>query len=205
MFNEFDSTADYADLFDSHLESGFQVDAFGVKTHMRRGYRGKYAITSILDRFGLPVHMIETALESVEIMPPDIVDLYDYQVESWPATPAGGEHRAAEMARRCRNVFPHPATESLTNWGLADEGSWLGAPSGMVRLHGAPKPAFVDLEKLLKGEWWMGPTTAVTDDAGRVGIEGVAGWYDVTVAGVTVSVDASRSGVHEFSLTVSGS
>ena len=100
---------------------------------MHQGYRGEDAITSILDRFGrfgLPVQMTETTLVSGEIMPAHIVDLNDYQVESWPSTPEGEERQAEEMVSHYRNVFAHPATESLTYWGLADEGAWLGAPSG---------------------------------------------------------------------------
>jgi GH35 family endo-1,4-beta-xylanase len=197
VLNDFDLSADYENLIERCLEAGIQIDAIGVQTHMHQGYRGEDAITSILDRFGrfgLPVQMTETTLLSGEIMPPHIVDLNDYQVESWPSTPDGEERQAEEMVRHYRNVFAHPATESLTYWGLADEGAWLGAPSGLVRLDGTPKPAWHALHELIKGEWWMPPTTITTDDAGRVAIDGVVGTYAVAVGDVSATVDASRPG-----------
>ena len=145
VLNDFDLSADYEDLIERCLDAGIAIDAIGVQTHMHQGYRGEDAITSILDRFGrfgLPVQMTETTLVSGEIMPAHIVDLNDYQVESWPSTPEGEERQAEEMVSHYRNVFAHPATESLTYWGLADEGAWLGAPSGLVRVDGTAKPAW---------------------------------------------------------------
>jgi GH35 family endo-1,4-beta-xylanase len=172
---------------------------------MHQGYRGDEAITAILDRFGrfgLPVQVTETTLLSGEIMPAHIVDLNDYQVDSWPSTPAGEERQAQQMVSHYRNVFAHPATESLTYWGLADEGAWLNAPSGLVRLDGAPKPAYRALHELIKGEWWMAPTTVKTDDAGRLVIDGVAGTYAVTTADATATVDATATGANEVTVTV---
>lgn len=205
VLNDFDLSADYEDLISRCLDAGIGIDAIGVQTHMHQGYRGEDAITSILDRFGrfgLPVQMTETTLLSGEIMPARIVDLNDYQVQSWPSTPEGEERQAEEMVRHYRNVFAHPATESLTYWGLADEGAWLGAPSGLVRVDGTAKPAYFALRDLIKGEWWMSPTTVVTDDAGRVTIDGVAGMYAITAAGASATVDASSSGLREATVTV---
>jgi GH35 family endo-1,4-beta-xylanase len=205
VLNDFDLSADYEDLIERCLHVGIQIDAIGVQTHMHQGYRGEDAITAILDRFGrfgLPVQMTETTLLSGEIMPPHIVDLNDYQVESWPSTPEGEERQAEEMVRHYRNVFAHPATESLTYWGLADEGAWLGAPSGLVRLDGTPKPAYHALQELIKGEWWMTPTTVVTDETGRLVIDGVAGTYLVTADGASATVDASGTGAREATVTV---
>ena len=205
VLNDFDLSADYEDLIERCLAADITIDAIGVQTHMHQGYRGEDAITSILDRFGrfgLPVQMTETTLLSGEIMPAHIVDLNDYQVESWPSTPEGEERQAEEMVSHYRNVFAHPATESLTYWGLADEGAWLGAPSGLVRLDGTPKPAWHALHELIKGEWWMKPTTVVTDDAGCVTIEGIAGMYAVSVGGARASVDASAAGSRNVTVTV---
>ncbi len=205
VLNDFDLSADYERLIEDCLAAGITIDAIGVQTHMHQGYRGQDAITAILDRFGrfgLPVQMTETTLLSGKLMPADIVDLNDYQVETWPSTPGGEERQAQEMVSHYRNVFAHPATESLTYWGLADEGAWLGAPSGLVRLDGTPKPSYFALRDLIKDEWWMKPTTVVTDDAGRVVIDGVAGTYAVTCGGASATVDASSTGPRETTVTV---
>lgn len=194
VLNDFDLSADYEHLIEECLAAGIQIDAIGVQTHMHQGYRGDDGIGAILDRFGrfgLPVQMTETTLVSGAMMPAHIVDLNDYQVESWPSTPEGEERQAEELVSHYRNVFAHPSTESLTYWGFADEGAWLGAPSGLVRLDGTPKPSYFALRDLIKGEWWMGPTTVMTDDAGCLVIDGVAGTYSVTVDGASALVDAT--------------
>ncbi len=205
VLNDFDLSADYEHLIEECLAAGIAIDAIGVQTHMHQGFRGEDQIRDILDRFGrfgLPVQMTETTLVSGHLMPPEIVDLNDYQVESWPTTPAGEERQADEVARHYRTVVDHPAVESLTYWGLADEGSWLGAPSGFVRLDGTLKPAFHALEDLIKGEWWLAPTTMTTDDAGRVTVEGWGGEYRIAAggAGATVAVRAGETGAAEATL-----
>ncbi len=95
-----------------------------ITTHLS-AFRGEDAIWDILERFGrcgLPVQMTETTLLSGDLMPPEIVDLNDYQVESWPSTPEGEGRQADEIVRHYRTVVAHPAVESLTYWGFADEG-----------------------------------------------------------------------------------
>ncbi len=150
--------------------------------------------------------MTETTLLSSQLMRPDIVDLNDYRVDSWPSTPEGEQRQARELVSHDRNVFAHPATESLTYWGLADEGAWLGAPSGLVRVDGTAKPSYFAPRDLVKGEWWMGPTTVVTDDAGYFVIDGVAGMCAVsggrTSATVDASLDASLDASREMTVTL---
>ena len=74
------------------------------------------------------------------------------------------------------------------SWGITDEGAWLGAPCGLVRADGTPKPAYDALRGLVKGAWWLPPTTVRTDDAGRVVVDAFAGDYRLTVAGAVVDV-----------------
>ena len=89
----------------------------------------------------------------------DIVDLNDYQVPTWPSTPEGEARQADEIVRHYRTLVAHPAVEAITYWGLTDDGAWLGAPAGLVRADGTPKPAYDALRGLVKGEWWLPPTT----------------------------------------------
>jgi len=186
VLNDFDLSADYENLIEECLGASIRIDAIGVQTHMHQGFRGEDAIWDILERFGrfgLPVQLTETTLLSGDLMPPEIVDLNDYQVETWPTTPEGEARQADELVRHYRTVVSHPAVESLTYWGIADEGSWLGAPSGFIRLDGTPKPAYDALRELIKGEWWLAPTEALTDADGRVAVSGFGGQYRVSARG----------------------
>jgi hypothetical protein len=68
----------------------------------------------------------------------------------------------------------------VTYWGITDRGAWLGAPAGLVRADGTPKPAYDALRGLVKGEWWLAPTRLRTDGEGRVAVRGWAGDYTVS-------------------------
>lgn len=183
VLNDFDLSADYERLIEDCLEGGIQIDAIGLQTHMHQGFRGEEQIWGIIERFarfGMPLQLTETTLLSGDLMPREIVDLNDYVVPSWPSTPEGEARQADEIVRHYRTVVGHPAVESLTYWGIADEGSWLGAPSGLIRADGSLKPAYSALRDLVRGEWWHSPRALPADADGLVRVRGFAGDYRVT-------------------------
>ena len=191
ILNDFDLSSAYECLIEGVLEAGIRIDAIGLQTHMHQGYWGEEAMLAMVDRFaryGLPLHLTETTLLSGHLMPPDIVDLNDYQIPSWPSTPEGEARQADEIERHYRSLVGHPAVQAITYWGLTDDGAWLGAPCGLVRTDGTPKPSFDALRSLIKGEWWLPRTHARTDAEGRVRLAGFLGDYDVSVNGRTTSV-----------------
>ena len=199
ILNDFDMSVDYEHLIEACLEAGIAIDGIGLQSHMHQGYWGEAKTLSVLERFarfGLPLHMSETSLLSGLLMPPEIVDLNDYQVPEWPSTPDGEERQAEQVVRHYSTLVRHPAVRSITYWGLTDNGSWLGAPSGLVRADGTPKPAFHALSQLIKGVWWLPATAVIADDEGRVAIEGFAGQYRVRVGGdmAVVDLDSARHG-----------
>jgi len=188
LLNDFDLSTAYECLIEGVLEAGIHVDAIGLQSHMHQGYWGEEKTLAILERFsryGLPIHMTETTLVSGALMPPEVEDLNDYQPPSWPSTPAGERRQGDEIVRHYRTLLSHPAVQAITYWGLSDDGAWLGAPSGLVRADGTPKPAYDALRTLLKQEWWLSPTKLRTDDAGRVNVRGFLGDYQLTHANRT--------------------
>ncbi|WP_426625800.1 endo-1,4-beta-xylanase [Leifsonia sp. McL0607] len=203
VINDFDLSSDYERVIEEAIEDGVAIDAIGLQTHMHQGYRGEEQILSIVDRFarfGLPLQLTETTFLSGNLMPPEIEDLNDYQVDSWPTTPEGESRQADDIERHYRSLFGHPAVESITYWGFSDAGAWLGAPSGLVRADGSPKPSYDALDRLIRGEWWTAPTLVRTDDAGRVRIEGVAGSYRVAAGSAAAEFEFERGG--DWSRTV---
>ncbi len=196
VLNDFDLSPDYERVIEECLAAGIQIDAIGLQTHMHQGFRGEEQIRGILDRFarfGLPLQLTEVTLVSGDLMPPEIVDLNDYQVESWPSTPEGEARQADELERMYRVAFEHPAVESITYWGIADEGSWLGAPAGLIRLDGTLKPGYEALRRLVKDEWWLSATLMRTNADGVVAVSGAAGTYRVTGEGSAV-FEVARGG-----------
>ncbi|HET6919830.1 MAG TPA: endo-1,4-beta-xylanase [Jiangellaceae bacterium] len=186
VLNDFDMSTAYECLIEGVLEAGIELDAIGLQSHMHQGYWGEEKTLAILDRFaryGLPLHLTETTLLSGDLMPPEIEDLNDYQVPSWPSTPEGEERQADEIVRHYRTLLSHPSVQFVNYWGITDQGSWLGAPAGLVDVHGSAKPAYEALRRLIKQEWWVPPTGLRTDSEGRVSVRGWAGEYTVSGAG----------------------
>ncbi|MET0725385.1 MAG: endo-1,4-beta-xylanase [Leifsonia sp.] len=191
LLNDFDLSRAYECLIEGALEAGIRIDAIGLQTHMHQGYRGEAEMVAVLDRFarfGLPLHLTETSLVSGELMPAHIVDLNDYQVAGWSSTPVGEARQADEIVRHYRSLVAHPAVEAITYWGITDAGAWLGAPIGLVRSDGSPKPAYDALRSLVKGRWWLPATTVRTDADGRFALQGFAGDYRVTARGIETAV-----------------
>ena len=57
---------------------------------MHQGYWGVERTLKVLERFerfNLPIHFTENTIISGQLMPPEIVDLNDYQVKDWPPHP----------------------------------------------------------------------------------------------------------------------
>jgi GH35 family endo-1,4-beta-xylanase len=204
LLNDFDMSAAYECLIEGVLEAGIRIDALGLQSHMHQGYWGEEKTLDVLERFsryGLPIHFTETTLLSGHVMPPEIVDLNDYQVDEWPSTPEGEQRQADEVVRHYKTLLAHPSVQAMTYWGIAD-GGWLGAPGGFVRVDGTPKPSYEALRGLVKGDWWLPPTTMATDGDGRLRFTGFLGGYDVTVDGRTAGFRLDRPGPAEVDLAV---
>ncbi len=195
VLNDFNLSTAYECLIEGVLEAGVEVDAIGLQSHMHQGYWGEERTQEVLERFaryGLPLHWTETTLLSGDLMPPEIVDLNDHQVDEWPSTPEGEERQADEVVRHYRTLLAHPQVEAVNYWGITDRGSWLGAPAGLVRADGSPKPAYDALRGLVKGEWWLPPTPLRTDAEGRVTVHGWAGDYTVSAGDGSASWQLRR-------------
>ena len=112
LINDFDLSADYERLIEDCLAAGITIDAIGMQSHMHQGYWGEERTLELLERyarFGLPLHWTESTLVSGELMPPEIVDLNDHQVDEWPTTPDGEARQADEVERHYRTLVGHPA------------------------------------------------------------------------------------------------
>ncbi len=198
LINDFDLSSAYECLIEGLLENGVRIDAIGLQTHMHQGYWGEETMLAMVDRFaryGLPLHLTENTLLSGELMPAHIVDLNDYQPESWPSTPEGEERQADELVRHYRSLVEHPSVQSITYWGITDAGAWLGAPAGLLRTDGSRKPAYDALRALVRGEWWLPPTRTRTDDDGVVRVSGFLGDYRVSLGDASAAFAIERSGV----------
>ena len=189
LINDFDISPAYDILVEGCLEAGIQIDVIGIQSHMHQGWWGVEKTLQVLEnfeRFNLPIHFTETTLVSGRLMPPEIVDLNDYQVTDWPTTPEGEDRQVQETIQHYKTLFAHPLVEGITWWDSFD-GGWLNAPAGLIRKDGSGKPAYEELMKLIKGEWWLPPTKLGTDDKGQIQINGSPGEYKLDFKGQSAS------------------
>jgi endo-1,4-beta-xylanase len=185
LINDFDVSSAYDILVEGCLEAGIQFDVIGIQSHMHQGWWDVEKTMKVLEnfeRFNLPIHFTETTLVSGHLMPPEIVDLNDYQVEEWPTTPEGEDRQTRETIQHYETLFAHPLVEGITWWDSVD-GGWLNAPAGLIRKDGSSKPAYEELMKRIKGEWWIPTTKLCTNDRGEVQFTGFLGDYELTCCG----------------------
>jgi endo-1,4-beta-xylanase len=185
LINDFDVSPAYDILIEGCLEAGIRFDAIGIQSHMHQGWWGVEKTLKTLEnfeRFDLPIHFTETTLVSGHLMPPEIVDLNDYQVNDWPSTPDGEERQARETIQHYETLFAHPLVESITWWDAFD-GGWLNAPAGLLRKDGSSKPAYDELLKRVRGEWWLPATRLVTDENGKIRLNAFVGDYKLSYGG----------------------
>ena len=64
-------------------------------------------------------------------------------------------------------------------------------PAGSIRRDGSRKPAYDELLKRVKGEWWLSPVEYVTIHDRRITFAGFPGEYEVTIGGErrTIAID----------------
>ena len=203
LLNDFDTSSAYDILVEGCLESGIEIDVIGIQSHMHQGYWGVEKTQRVLrnfERFNLPIHFTETTILSGQIMPREITDLNDYQVDEWPSTPEGESRQAEQVVLHYTTLFAHPQVQAITWWNLSD-GGWLNAPAGLLREDFTRKPAYDELEKLIKGEWWLPPTRMTTDANGQIAVVGCLGDYQVSVGREQAAFTLPQAG--EVALSIS--
>jgi len=179
LINDFEISVAYDILIEGLLEAGVPIDVIGIQSHMHQGYWGVEKTEKILarfSRFGLPLHFTENSLVSGKIMPHEIVDLNDFEVENWSSTAEGEARQAKEAVLHYETLFSHPLVKSITWWSFKD-GEWLGAPSGLLNSDSDPKPAYHALHQLIKDKWWTDDQTLITDSNDMVTVTGFLGDY----------------------------
>ena len=126
LLNDFDVSPAYDILVEGCLAAGIHIDVIGIQSHMHQGYWGSQRTLGILERFerfNLPIHFTENTLVSGNLMPPEIVDLNDYQRE-WPTTPEGKNARPGKwscITRLCwRTRLSRDHLVGFIRWWLAE-------------------------------------------------------------------------------------
>jgi len=146
-------------------------DVIGIQSHMHGAYWGAGRTWEVCERFAKfdkPLHFTETTVVSGP-----------RKGQRWDTTPEGEKRQAEQVAEFYRVLFSHPAVEAVTWWDFTDQNAWQRAPAGLVRADMTPKPAYEELERLIKGKWWT-QAAATVAEGGKARFRGFFGQYEVT-------------------------
>jgi GH35 family endo-1,4-beta-xylanase len=204
LINDFDTSSAYDILVEGCLAAGLQFDVIGIQSHMHKGYWGVEKTWKVLDhfeRFNLPIHFTENSFLSGHLVPTEVSDLQDYMVDDWPSTPEGEARQVEQVITHYKTLLAHPSVQAITWWDMSD-GAWLNAPAGLLRRDQSPKPAYDALFKLVKGEWWLSPTTITTDAHGQFTFAGFLGDYSLVLGDDSATFSLSQTGDVVISVNV---
>jgi endo-1,4-beta-xylanase len=137
------------------LVSGMQNRVVSVK--------GLWQCLEDTSNYDKPLHITELSVLSGESRPnADYFKTYD----DWPSTSFGETQQADYVVKVYKILFSNPKLVSISWRDLSDQGAWMGAPGGLLRRDGTPKPAYNRLMDLIHKQWWTRPDSKVTDDKG---------------------------------------
>lgn len=173
LINDYRTDPEYEKVIEGLVDDDGQplYDVIGIQSHMHGGTWSNEKIWEVCERFSrfdVPLHFTETTIVSGE------------RGQPWETTPEGEEYQAKEVVRFYTMLFSHPAVEAITWWDFSDSGAWQGAPAGLVRKDMSPKPAYKELRRLVKDEWWSRGKLN-TDAQGQATARIFQGDYRVTV------------------------
>jgi endo-1,4-beta-xylanase len=174
LINDYRTDPSYADKVISELvdDSGWPLyDVIGIQSHMHGRYWGAQKAWDACQRFakfGKPLHFTETTVVSGP-----------KTAQGWKSTAEGEKQQAEQVAEFYRVLFSHPAVEAITWWDFTDQNAWQRAPAGLIRDDMSPKPAYNELEHLIKDQWWT-QTQATIGMGGETRFRGFLGQYEVS-------------------------
>jgi endo-1,4-beta-xylanase len=201
VVNDYHQSPRYADLLRSLLEAGAPIDEIGQQSHMHAREwtpAEAWAVVERLAAFGRPV--LFTELSVISGPRRKEVNFQD-RIAEWETSPAYEQEQAIYLEQFYRLLYSHPSVQQITLWNYSDRGAWLGAPVGIIREDGTPKPAFDRLDRLINEEWAT-RGTFTTNARGEVLVDGAfEGEYRVSAG--TGAIDAPHHAAQPLTARIS--
>jgi len=163
-------------------QSGSLPSAIGLKPQaLTKGHRWKYEqFYKVADRFARFAPEYFHSIMVISGEEKDDIPDWDKTYTDWNSTTSGEAQQAEYVDRIYRILFSHPAVSNISWTDFCDKNFWLGAPGGLLRKNGTPKPAYNKLMDLIHKEWWT-DRTLITADDGLARLRAFFGTYQITV------------------------
>ena len=178
LYNDFNVSAAFEQLAASLKRRRAPVHALGIQSHMHKGtwpLEKAWRVCETYARFKLPLHFTELTVLSGALKKDN--DWHKRRTD-WHSTDAGEQAQADYGERFYTVLFSHPAVEAVTWWDFSDNGSWQGAPAGLVRKDMSPKPLYGRLKALFHKRWATNARVAV-DASGKASARCFFGDHEV--------------------------
>ncbi|MCX8156641.1 MAG: endo-1,4-beta-xylanase [Verrucomicrobiae bacterium] len=182
VVNDYDRSAAFTRFVGELIKAGAPVDIIGQQSHMHDGpwtVRQTWEIVERHSTLGRPVLFTELSVLSG---PRRKID-WRSRATDWHTDPENEAVQANYLEQFYRLLFSHSNCIGIVVWNYSDRGAWLGAPVGLLRPDGTPKPAYEKLDHLINHQWRT-RGTFTTDPEGRLTLPAAyAGEYRLTVGG----------------------
>lgn len=202
LINDYNNSHQFAEQIKQLKEKGIVPDAIGLQSHMHQGIWDNATLWEICERFAdldIPIHFTEMTVLSGNLKTDN--DWMSYH-PGWNTTLKGEEAQAKALRRIYRLLFSHPSVEAITYWDFSDEGAWQGAPAGLLRKDMTPKPAYDELFKLIRMDWWTKPLKLKTDAKGSVEFQGFYGNYQLLFHDRPLMFMHAKNGPRKISIRI---
>lgn len=202
IINDYNNSPQFVSQIKELKKAGIIPDAIGLQSHMHQGVWDSATLWTICERFAaleVPIHFTEMTVLSGNLKTDN--DWMSYH-PGWNTTPKGEEAQAKALRRIYRLLFSHPSVEAITYWDFSDEGAWQGAPAGLLRKDMTPKPAYDELFKLIRTDWWTKPLKLKTDANGTIEFTGFYGDYQLLFHDKPITFTHSKNGSRRISIRV---
>ena len=180
LYNDFNVSPDFEALVQALLDERAPVKTIGIQSHMHKGtwpIERVWQVCETYARFKLPLHFTEATVLSGDLKKPDDNDWHRRR-DDWLSTPEGEKSQLDFGSQFYTVLFSHPAVEAVTWWDFSDNGSWQGAPAGLVRTDMSPKPLCEWLTDAFQKRWTTRARVAA-DAAGAASLRCFFGAYEI--------------------------
>lgn len=201
VVNDYDVSAAFPELVRKLIEAGAPVDIIGQQSHMHDGNWSAEKTWSVLERLSAlrrPILFSELSVLSG----PRRQTNWQRRERDWHTDAENEQKQADYLEQFYRLLYSRPEVMGIVIWNYSDRSAWLGAPVGVLRPDGTPKPSFERLDKLINHHWrTRGEFRA--DDQGRIVIANAfEGEYAVQCGNFTVKGQHQKGSPLEVNLRI---
>jgi endo-1,4-beta-xylanase len=180
IVNELFTTTHYPNLYANLRQQSNLPDVIGLALPMQNkqlSIDDIWHVCSNVETFDKDLYLMDLAVVSAEPRPKAA---FTTTYSDWHSTSNGETKQADFVDKLYRALFSNRNVSGIFWRDFSDRGAFMGAPDGLLRADGTPKPAYNRLANLIRKEWWTN-SSSLCDQKGITTTVAFFGDYKVTV------------------------